>query len=530
MADRGAPFGVLSPGELGEQEPTFLDRIVAGIINGTVSIPKHVIDATKATAPGLRREDFTDIPATPAPFGLKIPGEQPGKDLYAGAADVALNLAGASLPFATPGSLGIFGGRMAVTADLNALQRAEKMAADGADRKAIWDETGWFKGGDGKWRFEIPDDKAVLNPNVYGSGEMPNRGDFGPIAAHLWHKDLYAAYPDARRATGFFERDTAGGSYQSAEHSPTGQETIKVQAKTVPDARSVALHEAQHLVQGREGFAQGGSPAYFTQAKDAETARDALSYRREIAKLDPSLTPKQKDDIIRKQYEEMGAPDWFPKAEARDWAHDIEGAPQNTLERLVSLYGLDKTTTPFAPRRLYHELPGEVEARNVQKRADMTPAERRATPPWMTEDITPRPIMNEIFGGGRVGSLEQGLQESRGYGGRGPYTGPSYEQLLGKQRATEGMRAAIRDPLTGKIYTGSSHQAAIDRAPQFKEGADEVANGTWGRMSREWDAGTENTGFVDAGGRFISRDEAEKRFGILTMEDLRDLRKGKRFR
>lgn len=35
----------------------------------------------------------------------------------------------------------------------------------------------------------------------------------------------------------------------------------------------------------------------------------------------------------------------------------------------------------------YHRTIGEVEARNVQKRLDMTPEQRRAIPPWETQDV-----------------------------------------------------------------------------------------------------------------------------------------------
>ena len=96
----------------------------------------------------------------------------------------------------------------------------------------------------------------------------------------------------------------------------------------------------------------------------------------------------------------------------------------------------------------------------------------------------------------------------------------SYEQLLSRQRGVEGLRAAMRDPQTGKVYTGYSHQAAIESVPKSD------TTGAWGRLSSEWDRETPNTGFIDRSGNFISRDEAEKRFGVSTMEDIRDLRKG----
>jgi hypothetical protein len=146
----------------------------------------------------------------------------------------------------------------------------------------------------------------------------------------------------------------------------------------------------------------------FDQANDAKLARGALAYRREIADLDPHLTPKQKDEIVAKRYRDAGAEDWLPSQAERDVAHDVEGNPEETLKRVMQLYGTDTSVSGFTPRQLYHELPGEVEARNVQARRDMTPAEARAKPPWETSGIDPRPIMNQIFGTGRVGSLEGG--------------------------------------------------------------------------------------------------------------------------
>jgi hypothetical protein len=99
--------------------------------------------------------------------------------------------------------------------------------------------------------------------------------------------------------------------------------------------------------------------------------------------------------------------------------------------------------------------------------------------------------------------------------------------LVEKQRALHGLRAAMRDPVTGKVYTGWSHQAAIESAPKWKPGMSEVESGVWGRLSHEWDKATPNAGFVDQSGKFIPRDEAERMWGVLTMEDVRDALKKK---
>lgn len=430
MAEPFAPYAGLEGAALtGGEGGDVLQKLLLGVLQGTAQIPKHVIDAAAQTAPpGLRREDYTDAPAPQgtAAFGLSPQAWQPGDEQRAQSVGAAAGLAGVGTSFAVPGAIGIFGGRLAATADKAKLARAEEMAAAGADRKAIWDETGWFKGGDDKWRFEIPDYKSQMNQGWHDNG-VPN-ADLAPIAGQLWHKPLYDAYPDLRKITGMTEKATnASGSYRP-EHGFSG-ETINIQAPNAPAARSVALHEMQHAVQEREGFARGGSPSMFTQGDDAQLAREALAYRRELADLDPHLTPKQKDKIVRKRYEDAGAPDWFPKSAARDIAHDVEGNPAETLDRVMQLYGTDQSVKGFKPQQLYRELPGEIEARNVQWRKDIPPEMLRERPPWETTDIDPRPIMNQIFGGGRVGALEGGrsaglVQESAPAGFRAYHGSP----------------------------------------------------------------------------------------------------------
>ena len=50
-----------------------------------------------------------------------------------------------------------FAGQKAQTAALGELNNAKQLEADGVDNEQIRQQTGWFKGVDGKWRFEIPD-------------------------------------------------------------------------------------------------------------------------------------------------------------------------------------------------------------------------------------------------------------------------------------------------------------------------------------------------------------------------------------
>ena len=59
-----------------------------------------------------------------------------------------------------------FAGEKALTADKDTLKQAKKLEKQGKNRDEIYQATGWFKGKDNRWRFEIPDnlDKIDFTP------------------------------------------------------------------------------------------------------------------------------------------------------------------------------------------------------------------------------------------------------------------------------------------------------------------------------------------------------------------------------
>lgn len=66
-----------------------------------------------------------------------------------------------------PQTLYQFGGITARTADHAALTRAGEMMAEGKSNEEIRKETGWFRGVDGKWRFEISDKDMEISDKAY---------------------------------------------------------------------------------------------------------------------------------------------------------------------------------------------------------------------------------------------------------------------------------------------------------------------------------------------------------------------------
>jgi hypothetical protein len=145
------------------------------------------------------------------------------------------------------------------------------------------------------------------------------------------------------------------------------------EAPTWSGPRSTALHELQHAVQQREGFAEGGSPDRLRSLGAQRTVRavdEALS-------IQPYI--KHFGDVQRGVEE-------YKKAHGvkfvADDAVELAQLPDADLEKVLLRAEIESD-----PYKAYQALAGEVEARNVQSRMDMDAATRRATPPWATEDV-----------------------------------------------------------------------------------------------------------------------------------------------
>lgn len=373
MAEPFAPYaGIEGAGLTGGEGGDLLQKLLLGVLQGTAQIPQHVIDAAAKTAPpGLRREDYTDAPA---PGGM-VQAWQPGDQQRAATMDAATNLAGVGTSFAVPGAIGIFGGRLGATADKVKLAKAEEMAAAGADRHDIWNSTGWFKGADDKWRFEIPDNAAGLNPKTLAT--MPEVPEVSKIAGALHHPQLYKAYPDLRAADMRVGRGPEGGSY-----SDRFGELLNVTSPTSDKGRGVALHEVQHAIQAREGFARGGSPYSFAMDKAAAESN--------IDNVNDAMRGLVRDMDL---YKATGNKEKAAEAKA-----EYDRLMEHKLKNLVPTAQID-------PYEGYRSLAGEVEARNVEKRKDMNLLQLHQNPPWMTEDIAPEKQIVRMMGGGKVGAL-----------------------------------------------------------------------------------------------------------------------------
>jgi hypothetical protein len=180
--------------------------------------------------------------------GLTAPGRALGgqEPTIADAVDMAGVVAtGAVVPRPT-NSLGLFGGRFAKEAE----DLAVKMEGKGFKDVAIKKMTGLERGADGAWRNEIDDSKSVYKPENF-------QGGFAYTHEILDHPELYKNYPELKDV-GVFEVNQVGDSPNNHGMFNPDQGHIQIKKGLPPEeAHATLIHEIQHYIQHKEGFAMG---------------------------------------------------------------------------------------------------------------------------------------------------------------------------------------------------------------------------------------------------------------------------------
>ncbi|MCP5018866.1 MAG: GNAT family N-acetyltransferase [Ketobacter sp.] len=269
------------------------------------------------------------------------------------------------------GLLGTIGGKAAKTADLVALQRAQELQQAGKSADDIYADTKWWLDHpDGQPRFEIDDSGAALhglsltrkaNPIKHQMDDLTWKQERSavPFDELVTHSELTNSYPDIRALE---YGAAAKGNTQGTYRADIGNGYIGLNPHlSIKDANSTNLHELQHAVQGREGFARGGSPEIFIQKKVQAEAR-ANFLNKELSEAAHKL-----DDVPK------GSP------EHKYWKEQYDAAMSEKMG-LVDDWMSD-------PYQRYKSLAGETEARLVQDRMNMTMPDRHANPFYKNYDV-----------------------------------------------------------------------------------------------------------------------------------------------
>lgn len=164
---------------------------------------------------------------------------------------------------------------------------------------------------------------------------------------------------------------------------------------------STAVHEIQHIIQSIEGFARGGNSRMEdpNKARNKASIIEKMTENRDKSERELESLYNTRNDISDKMKEWYDAhPDAMYEDALKDpdmvkldekynsLGHAIRTAQDNLTffaERLASMEDFDTSLGEEG----YHRLAGEVEARNVERRRQMTPEERRQTLASETADV-----------------------------------------------------------------------------------------------------------------------------------------------
>jgi hypothetical protein len=343
-----------------DQAPRRVDDRVAGLLGLDPSIQRGAIlpfgrDASGEMVMAWPEMAIDTLKSLMLPGHVMQGGEFTPRDVTEMALDVGMLSSVAPAP---AGAKRMFGGISAKNAPLDDLAKAEAMEKAGAAADDIWRATGWGRGAEGKWRFEIDDSTAKA------AFDKPE----GVLGDYLDHSQLRSNYPDVADIETEFRH--IGGRHFGQYYGGEGGESIAVATSGNP-GKSSLLHETQHALQKREGFAKGGNQFGIPPGSPAFEI-----YKERINAI---LTPPSIEDYAR-----SAGFDSIDEA-APSYAEFVKDI--NKMKRSGVPPMLDRAAQDYAVQEAYRRNAGEVEARNVQKRMDMDAATRRATPPWATEDV-----------------------------------------------------------------------------------------------------------------------------------------------
>lgn len=338
-----------------------------------------------------------------------------------------------------------YAGERAKTANVQALRDAQEMEGIGADMESIRKATGWHKGRDGKWRFEIDDSKMEYNrrgdnhfnerypgykryrellkkansealglttggltseereefenlKNIWGTAVKNGETEGWQLEDYLHHDELYEAYPMLRHATLKFQKlDDGTNGYYSGQDN-----TIVLSTDLIGKPEKTLLHEIQHAIQAYEGFSGGTSPEYWAR-KDYESG-NSISDRlqRRYDKLLNELSREEQNRYVR--YKELDGELerlFLADADSEDGRKytKLEAEQDKLYEELWpnewfrKLLDLDrKIGNPSEGYyQMYRNSAGEIEARDTESRRELTTEQRRETAPAYGDEDTMLP-------------------------------------------------------------------------------------------------------------------------------------------
>ena len=349
-----------------------------------------------------------------------------------------------------------FAGESALNADNKMLRKAKEMYDDFESSEDIRKETGWHRGADGKWRFEIDDSRMKVftdgdalfrkaHPEYVRLQDLYKKFWKGDISgaeqkeltdlnetwgsekarlhtrllrgnAHLadiiQHDVLFENYPQLAEVTVKIG-DLDGLNGASGAYVVNGSE-IRIDEDLFKDEYRTAkrdgtlVHEIQHAIQDIEEFAKGANLDTLSVAADRTEAKaTTASYRYEAAS-DNLLDALEEAGYFDKYGDDVDITSEDEIARIKD---EYKGS-DSKIEKLVDEFeeqrkqydevnGKSRDLRNMSAKDFYKYAAGEVEARDSANRLNYNSEERRAnrpdidSPTVLVEDYTRYSLSDE---------------------------------------------------------------------------------------------------------------------------------------
>ena len=411
-----------------------------------------------------------------------------------------------------------FGGRNARQADSGSLVRAQILESQGVTAEDIRKDTGWFRGMDGLWRFEIDDsgmeysqwgdmrrsdreeyarfrelegkfvegtiteaEQAELRGLLdggHGSGRAAEQGTLR-LADYIRHDELFRNYPQLKGATLRFAELEPGA--QGSYNPETNTITISEKLQKAPE--DTIIHEVQHAIQMAEGFAKGSSPEYWS--REAVKRLDQADV--DVDRLKAEFREKvQNDSFLQELTEKRERGDISDDEFYRQYDEHFETDPEYAQleERIMQAEKDSLRYSTESDYSLYRNTAGEIEARDVAGRRRMTAEERRQTPPALGDE-------NTVFAEGSGGSSSVDFDEDAGRNSgaeenarredagiaendkkRRTFSEEVMAQLTGEDAKTDGAGPAELKGLSLPTLEGDGEAGSVDTRFSMKGDAD----------------------------------------------------------
>ena len=266
------------------------------------------------------------------------------------------------------------------------LEVAKGMEKEGRDAKTVKLATGWERGVDGMWRYEVGDlrvkgndvvkryrevldEKKGDGEKVVTLGELCDGGEL--LNAYPRLSDVKVEIGDAKGAMGYYI---------------DGANKIVLDKNRLEWAEDCLTHEVQHVIQELEGFEGGGNSV---MGERIARERNKLTEMQQKFVDDVRLYDEIMDDERSREKYPLSAfirNNVMDGVYDKDFGKDLVGMSDEELrgeaERLMEMDG--ERLNGF---EAYRRLAGEVEARNASERRGMSVDEKRGSLLEETEDV-----------------------------------------------------------------------------------------------------------------------------------------------